>query len=208
MDHCLQPPGMPEADTQYLGNNSKVDDWSCHFKDVLGPPPLLPSQPTAVEVEELTNQVHHALQCATAATMKQQQPYHPKGVPWWNNDCAQVTSDPCIAEFQEDCKCCTAQLRAAARKAKHKWADEVIQKSNLWEVATWHYGRWMNKVPLLRARERLAHDDISCILSDRFFMAEPPPHKLRDIPPFTKKMVVELLANASNHSASGASGQT
>jgi hypothetical protein len=83
--------------------------------------------------------------------MKRRRPVHPKGAPWWNADCANTTEELRSAETQEDRKRSTARLRAAARKAKRKWADEVIGKSNLWEVATWRHGRRMNKVPPLRA---------------------------------------------------------
>jgi hypothetical protein len=215
---------QPDPNTEDLGfviDEDKADEWSRHFKAMLGPLPPLPNQPTADEVEELAQRVHNALQGATAATMKPRQPYHPSGAPWWNADCAQVTGNLRSAETQEDRKRQTALLRAAARKAKRKWADGVIGKSNLWEVATWRHGRRMNKVPPLRAGERLAHEhaDISHILSERFFVAAPPPVPLRmdddpplrdtrDLPPYTKEMLAELLANASNRSAPGASGQT
>jgi Reverse transcriptase (RNA-dependent DNA polymerase)/Endonuclease-reverse transcriptase len=215
---------LPESDSQDLGyviDEEKAAEWSRRFKDELGPPPPLPDQPTAEEVETLANCVHNALQNATAATMKRRRPFHPKGAPWWNADCAQVTESLRAAETREERKRHTALLRAAARKAKRKWADEVIGKSNLWEVATWRHGRRMNKVPPLRAGEMLAHEhaEISRILSDRFFVAtpppvpaqmvdDPPPRETRDLPPFDKEMVAELLANASNRSAPGASGQT
>jgi hypothetical protein len=110
-------------------DEGKVDEWSRHFKDILGPPPLLPNQPTADEVEELAKVVHNALQSATAATMKPRRPYHPRSAPWWNADCTKVTEDLRAAETQEDRKRSAALLRAAARKAKRKWADEVIVES-------------------------------------------------------------------------------
>jgi hypothetical protein len=69
----LQTPGPPAPDTQDLGyviDEEKVGEWSRHFKDVLGPPPLLPNHPTTGEVEELAEHVHNALQRATEATMK------------------------------------------------------------------------------------------------------------------------------------------
>ena len=116
---------------------------------MLGSPPTLPNQPTTDEVEELARLVHNALQNATAATMKLQRPFHPKGTPWWNADCAQVTNNLHAMETQEEHKHHAALLRAATWKAKHKWADKVIGKSNLWEVATWCYSRCMNKVPPL-----------------------------------------------------------
>jgi hypothetical protein len=104
------------------------------------------SVPTADEVEELAKQVHDALQCATAVTMKPRRPFHPKGAPWFNDDCTKTADDLCQAVTQAERKRLTVLLRAATRNAKRKWADEVIGKSNLWEVATWRHGRRMNKV--------------------------------------------------------------
>ena len=62
------------------------------------------------------------------------------------------------------------------------------------------------------------HADISRILSDRFFVAELPPVPThladdpplldtRGLPPYSKEMLADLLADTSNRSAPGASGQ-
>jgi hypothetical protein len=125
------------------------------------------------------------------------------------------------AETAEDHKRHSARLRAAARKAKRRWADDVIGKSNLWEVATWRHGRRMNKIPPLRAEVGLAHThaDISQILSNRFFVMappevprrledDPPPRATRELPKISENIITELLADTSNLSSPGASGQT
>jgi hypothetical protein len=205
----------------YVIEEENGTNWGKQFKDAIGSPTPLPEKPTAAQVEELAGQVHEAMQQATAASMKPRKPYHPKGAPWWNSDCAEVVSELRAAETTEDRKRHSAHLRAAARKAKRKWADDVIGKSNLWEVATWRHGRRMNKIPPLRAEAGLAHthSDISQILSSRFFVEappevpnrledDPPPHATRDLPTFSKGIIADLLADTSNLSSPGASGQT
>jgi hypothetical protein len=153
--------------------------------------------------------------------MKPQNQYYLKGTPWWNMDCIETVADLWAAETAEDCKQHAAHLRAAACKAKQKWADEVIGKSNLWEVATWRHGRRMNKIPLLQKKEGLTHThaDISKILSSRFFVEAPPEvsaqleddlpsQETRELLKFSNNLVGDLLADTSNTSSLGALGQT
>jgi hypothetical protein len=205
----------------YVLDEEKGTEWRKIFKDILGSPAPLPEKPTAAQVDELASLVHEAMQHATASSMKPRKPYHPKGAPWWNTDCAEVVLELRAAETVEDRKRQSARLRAAARKAKRKWADDVIGKSNLWEVATWRHGRKMNKIPPLRTKEGLAHThvDISQILSRRFFVEappevparledDPPPCATRELPRFSKDIIGDLLADTSNMSSPGASGQT
>jgi len=158
-------------------DEEKELDWCRLSKATVGSPAQLPGRPLAVQVNKLAEQIHEAMQFTTMSTMKARKPYHPKGAPWWNNDCAGVVTELCSATMPEDCKILSSQLRVAARKAKRKWADEVIGKLKLWEVATWRHGRRMNKVPPLRTENGLVHShgDISQILSNRFFNADPTP---------------------------------
>ena len=215
------PPQDENTELGYIIDEEKGREWQKCFKDKLGTVDLLPPGLEAAQIDKLANQVHEAMQHATANTMKRRKPYHPKGAPWWNMDCAKVVAALRTAESEEDRKRQAARLRAAARKAKRTWADEVIGKSNLWEVATWRHGRRMNKVPPLRDGEGIAHAhaDIAQILSNRFFVETPPevPGRLEDDPPiiptrelptFSANLIGELLANTSNLSSPGASGQT
>jgi hypothetical protein len=218
------PTHLPQEEGTELGyviDEEKGVEWCHQFKAAVGSPAHLLETPTAEQVEELVRQVHKAMQHATTASMKPRKPYHPKSSPWWNAECAEVVSALRAANSAEDCKQQSACLRAAARKAKQKWADNVIGKSNLWEVATWRHGRRMNKIPPLRTKEDLTHmhADISQILSNRFFVEappdvptqledDPPPQATRELPIFSKEMFKDLLADTSNLSSSGASGQT
>ena len=220
----LKPSQAPQEGTRDLGyvlDEENGAKWCQHFKAALGSPAPLPGKPTAAQVDELAKHTHEAMQLAMASSMKPREPYHPKSAPWWNSDCDEAAGRLQIMVTGEDQKCYSAQLRAAARKAKRKWADNVIGKSNLWEVATWRHGRKMNKIPPLRAEGGLAHThaDISKILSTRFFVEappvvltrledDPPVRATRELPKFPNSMIADLLADTSNLSSPGASGQT
>ena len=216
------PPSQDDStDLGFVIDEEKGEEWQKCFKDKLGTIEPLPVRPVAAQIDTLAGQVHEAMQHATAKTMKPRKPYHPKSAPWWNMDCAEVVTALRAAESEEERKRQSARLQAAARKAKRSWADEVIGKSNLWEVATWRHGRRMNKVPPLRVGEGLAHShaDIAQTLSNRFFVDAPPevPRRMEDDPPskptralpaFPDSLIGELLANTSNTSSPGTSGQT
>ena len=206
-----QPSKEDATELGYVLDEEKGIEWRQQFKDVIGSPAPLPEKPTAAQVEELASQVHEAMQLATATSMKPRKQYHPKGAPWWNADCAEVVAELQAVETAEERKRHAARLRAAARKAKRKWADDVIGKSNLWEVATWRHGRRMNKIPPLRTEGGLAHThtDISQILSNRFFVEappivpnrlddDPPPRATRALPKVSKEIIADLLADTSN----------
>ena len=216
-----QPPLDDGTELGYVLDEGKGTEWQRQFQAALGNPDRLPVKPTAAQVDKLAKQVHEAMQQATAASMEPRKAYHPRGAPWWNNDCAEAAWTLRETVTTEDRKRQSARLRAVARKAKRKWADEVIGKSNLWEVATWRHGRKMNKVPPLRTEEGLAHThaDIAKVLSRRFFVEAPPavPTRLEDDPPIRatrelpkipEGMLEDLLADTSNMSSPGASGQT
>ena len=220
----LRPTQPRQEDTGELGyviDETKASEWRQQFKNIVGSPDKLPAKPTAAQVDIMASRVHEAMQQVTAAVMKPRKPFHPKGAPWWNADCAETAEALRMAETTDDRQRQSARLRAAARKAKWKWADDVIGKSNLWEVATWQHGRRMNKIPPLRTEEGLshAHADIANVLSNRFFVRAPPevPTRLEDDPPtketralpaFSDDLIENLLTNTSNLSSPGASGQT
>ena len=60
---CITELSCPDSqDLGFVINDEKAGDWSKHFKDVLGSPPLLPNKPTAGKVEELARCIHDAPQ--------------------------------------------------------------------------------------------------------------------------------------------------
>jgi hypothetical protein len=114
-----------------------------------------------------------------------------------------------------------ARLKGTVRAARRKWADEYIEKAQLWEVAAWRHGRKLSKVPSLQGPDGLihGHEEVADILSQRFFPRfpkevsphfadDPPPHPPRQLARIDKALVEPLLRKAANRSAPGQSGHT
>jgi len=113
------------------------------------------------------------------------------------------------------------RLKGTVHVAKRKWADEYIEKAQLWEVAAWRHGRKVSKVPSLQGPDGLVHthEEIANVLSQHFFPQtppevdvdfkdDPPPRPTRTLPPFDEELVEILLKKAANKSASGQLGHT
>lgn len=96
-----------------------------------------------------------------------------------------------------------------------------MRRPQLWEVAAWRHGRKTSKVPSLRGPEGIVHthEEISDILSQRFFSQtppqvdrnfsdDPPPQPTRALPPMEKDLIESLLSKAATRSAPGQSGHT
>ncbi|KAH9997875.1 hypothetical protein BJV77DRAFT_940992, partial [Russula vinacea] len=101
------------------------------------------------------------------------------------------------------------------------WANDYIEKAQLWEVAKWRHGRKLTKVPSLQGTEGLAHshEEISNILSRRFFPQSPPsvdhiflddphPRPTRALATIDEEFIAPLIQKASKRSAPGLSGHT
>ena len=123
-----------------------------------------------------------------------------------------ATQDPAAKKIAQ------ARLKGTIRTAKWSWADEYIEKAQLWEVAAWRHRRRISKVPSLRGTEGLAHshEEIADILSHHFFTDnppqvtpifpdDPPPCPTRTLLPFDREMIGQLLNKTSNRSAPGRS---
>jgi hypothetical protein len=105
--------------------------------------------------------------------------------------------------------------------AKQKWANDYIEKAQLWEVAKWRHGRKLSKVPSLQGTEGLAHthEEVSNILLCCFFPQSPPlvdplfPDDPEPLPAHTLGRIKEdfiepLIKKAAKRSAPGLSGHT
>jgi len=99
-----EPPQEDPSTLGYILDGEKGAEWRRQYKDMVGTPAPLPEKPSAEEVEALASRVHEAMQHATTTSMKPRKPYHPKGAPWWNADCAEVVSTLRAAETVEDRK--------------------------------------------------------------------------------------------------------
>ena len=114
-----------------------------------------------------------------------------------------------------------ARLKGTVRAAKRRWADEHIEKANLWDVAAWRHGRRVSKVPSLRGPDGLvhSHDEVAELLSQRFFAKTPPlvarrfhddpaQQPTRQLSQINKELIDPLIKKASAKSAPGQSGHT
>jgi hypothetical protein len=171
----------------------RKEEWLRAFKSQPAPNPL-PFSPTPEEVEKAANALTKAIQHASQRVFRKRRPFHPKGSPWWNTACALAAQNLREAQGTEAKKTAQARLKGAVRTAKREWADEYIASAQLWDVAAWRHGRRASKVPSLRGPDGLAHshEEISDILSRRFFADAPPP----GCAPFPRRPPTEANARA------------
>jgi hypothetical protein len=181
------------------------DKWIKHFK--ASPPTLLlPSIPTAEEVEQAVAELFENIQTANKKTFRRRCPFHPKAAPWWNEECAATTRALRGTEEKSARKAAQARLKRTVRAAKRQWADEYIENGKLWDVAAWRHGCRISKVPSLHSPDGLAHlhKEVAGILSQRFFAKDPPdmdpqfhddPPRLptHQLPPISKELINPLI---------------
>ncbi len=209
-----------EGNLGYLIDPEKNEEWICTFKGRLFTCPFKPN-PTKEEVEKVVKTLMTDIQLTNEAVFKKWKPLHRKASPWWNAACSIVTQNLRNAQTTERRGILQARLKGTVHIAKRRWADEYIQKAQLWEVAAWRHGRRLSKVPLLKGANGLVHThgEVADILSQCFFPQMPPevektfrddplPRPTQVLPPFDEKLVGSLLQVATNKSAPGQSGHT
>lgn len=214
------PPPEQDGDLGYIIDPDKSEDWMRAFKARPHRPLLqLPALPD--EIEAVAANLTEDIQQTNEETLRKRRPAHPKASPWWNAACAIATQTLRDAREAETKKLAHARLKGTVRAAKRKWADEYIEKNQLWEVATWRHGRRLNKVPSLQGADGLVHvhEEVADILSQRFFPPtprvvnpqfpdDPPVRPTRTLAHIDKTLVEALLRKATNRSAPGQTGHT
>jgi hypothetical protein len=198
----------------------KRGDWLRNFKALPARHPL-PHTPTPEDVETAAAELAADIQLTNEQTLRKRRPPHRRASPWWNADCITAVQNLRNAQDSEAKKIAQARLKGTIRTAKRSWADEYIEKAQLWEVAAWRHGRRTSKVPSLRGTEGIvhAHGEIADILSHRFFADnppqvapnfpdDPPSRPTRPLPPVDKELIGHLLSKTDNRSAPGQSGHS
>lgn len=149
-DVCLQR--LPPLWTFNLdADDNTFKEWCASITSHL-PPLITPSSPNALE------ELAEATQSAILAAMeehferKKRPPSHNKA--WWNDACAKAAADlkhagSCQAP-QEETTLLRKELTRITQKAKREWADNVVAKGNIWEVAKWRHGRQNSEIAALR----------------------------------------------------------
>ena len=204
----------------FLVDPERGEDWTQAFK-ARSHHFLFQPSPSPDDVETaaagLTEDIHQT----NEEILRRRRPAHPKASPWWNAACAIAAKALQDADEAEACKTAHARLKGTVRAAKRKWAEEYIEKAQLWEVAAWRHGRKLTKVPSLRGANGLVHghEEVADILSERFFprtpkevsthfLDDPPAHPPRQLARIDAALVEPLLRKAASRSAPGQSGHT
>ena len=153
---------------------------------------------------------------------KQHPPTHNNA--WWNDECTVVAAALREAGAQhapqEETTALCKALTCVTCKAKRDWADKIVTKGNVWEIAKWRHGqKTLDIAALWNADNELTFnpEEMVHILTERFFVQDTrnvqiaqhdDPHQTPRHPfePFTIKEHTGLLMEASSTSAPGQSG--
>ena len=76
-----------ETDPGFVIDPGKKAEWLQSFR-IHSAPTLLPTVPTATEVEKAVEQLVQDIQKTNEDTFHKHRPLHPKASPWWNAACA------------------------------------------------------------------------------------------------------------------------
>jgi hypothetical protein len=209
-----------EAQLGYVVEPSKKEDWIRAFR-ARSSTTQFRLTPSPQEVEEAAAALTADICATNEEILKKRRPHHPRASPWWNEACDVAVRNLRDARGTDRRKTAHARLGGAVRTAKRSWADEYIEKAQLWEVAAWRHGRRLSKVPSLQGPDGLvhAHEGVADILSQRFFPQtppsveahfpdDPPPRPVRSLPQIDKELIEPLLRKAAGRSAPGQSGHT
>jgi hypothetical protein len=175
-----------ETDLGFLIDPERSEDWTGVFKEKSSAYPFQ-TNPTVEAVKEAAAAFTADIHQTNEEVFRRRKPSHPKAAPWWNAACSVATQQLRDAQTTENKGIAQARLKGTVRAAKRKWADEYIEKAQLWEVATWRHSRRVSKVPSLQGPDGLVHthEEVADILSQRFFTQTPPEVEptFRDDPP-------------------------
>ena len=139
---------LEESPCGFVIDPGKHEAWVALFCNLTKPPPLPPS-PSAEEIEAAAGALVRLIDQTYEATFHKRQPLHPKAAPWWNMACATVVQnlrdaqDPDTRHTEHQC------LKGMVKQAKQEWAEECIEKEQLWDIVNWIHGCHLTKVPLL-----------------------------------------------------------
>jgi len=132
------PPPRIEGDLGFVLDPEKRDEWTRAFKAHPKPPPL-PQTPTIEEVEEAAASLTDAIHWTNTQVFRERHPFHPKASPWWGAACADAVQNLRNARGRAARATAQARLKGTIRTAKRNWADDYIEKAQLWEVAAWRH---------------------------------------------------------------------
>jgi len=195
-----------------------MESWLKLFGPIKAPP--ISNIPTLIEA---TRHLHDDIDLASLKIFPKCRSPDPRGVRWWNQDCAVALTLVYSSGGGQSKKDAIRYLRRTIANTKRVWAHEFLHHTtsdNLWEAAAWRKGRSIKRIPpLLTAPSHSTDDphDMCEAFRQRFFVAEhphvspfqpddPPPLPTRNLLPITQLEIAGALSKTSNLSAPGISG--
>jgi len=170
---------------------------------------------------DATTCLHHDIDFASLCTFSRCHAPDPRGVQWWNQDCAFA-----VAAVHTTCgkpkRDAIKHLCWTISQAKRTWAHDFLHHTtskHLWEAAAWHKGRSIKRIPpLLTGPSHVSEDphEMCKAFWKRFFVTDrpevfpaqpddPTPLPIRDLTPITETEISVALSGTSNKSAPGLS---
>jgi len=168
--------------------------------------------------------LHEDIDAASALVFKCHKFPDPRGVHWWNKDCAlALLAVYLVALHGLVRKSAIHTLCNVIAQSKRQWAHDFLHHTtseNLWEATAWRKGRSIKRIPpLLISHSTLSYNPIqmSTALQQCFFVMDrpqvapiqpddPPPLPPYDFPPITEEEVKAAIVPTSNQSTPGSSG--
>ena len=175
--HLPAPTSSPkeEMPTGFITDHTRKEAWICSFHN-RPPPAALPPTPTSKELEQAAAVLARDIHETNKSVLCKRKRFHPKAAQWWNTAC--TTAVQKLKEMHGTAAKATAQacLKGVVRAAKHAWAEDHIEKTDIWELTDWRHGHQLNKVPSLQGTVGLVHmhTEVSDVLPQHFFPSNPP----------------------------------
>lgn len=163
------PPFLCTDCTNSFNTDLDPEEWE-HWHEVFmshAPPPLPLLCPWDIDLQ--IEWIYAAFNTACSMVMKRKGMAPAHNSHWWNEDCSMATQTLATAEDQASRNVAAKALKRTVCLAKCTWADNYITMANIWEVAAWHHGHWMNKVPALRDTHgdlHFNHDSMTDLLAN------------------------------------------
>jgi len=106
-----------ETDPGFVIDPGKKAEWLQSFR-IHSAPTLLPTVPTATEVEKAVEQLVQDIQKTNEDTFRKRRPLHPKASPWWNAACATAVQNLRDARGADARATAQARLKGTVKAAK------------------------------------------------------------------------------------------
>ena len=203
-------------------DSEKKEEWSNSFRLYVSDHLIL----TSLDPTETARLLHDAIISACKKNLDKIKSGPPKGVVWWNDDCAAKFHLLRASTTGIERKLASKTFRSSVREAKRSWAHQQLfenaNTNNIWNMACIRKGRRSQVLPPLKDTNGDIHSDTNTkvlLLKERFFptksnavnielasLLDPPPLSTRPWLPISPDEIHASLKDTSNKSAPGPSG--